>query len=171
VIVIAAIAAAAVAAAGPQPVPAAAQPATLTAPSLAVAPEDTVPDAAVAIRDAFQAAQSLRGSLDGRWRLSDLGGRPLLIFQLTDPGTANVGGDPADSTIEGAWRDPNRAGATDSSGFLDRVDRRKDSLSIHFSPRDGDPPIEVTLHPAADGGWRGELSTEDEQLRVVMAPF
>lgn len=148
-----------------------AAPATLITPPVPGGPAAGEPppqDAAIAILDAFQAAQSLQGPLDGRWRLSDLDGRALLLFQLADPGTANAA---ADSTIEGAWRDPNRAGATDSSGFLDHVDRRKDGLSIRFYARDGDPPIEITLRPAAGGGWRGELYAQGERLRVVMAPF
>ena len=182
-IAVAAIAAVVIATAGPQDVPAPApaasqavaqpppaaaasvQPAVLTVPPAAApTPEDT----ANAIRDAFQVAQSQRGPLDGRWRLNDAAGRALLIFQLSQPGVATADAAPS---IEGAWRDPNRTGATDSSGFLDQVDRRGDALSIRFYARDGDPPILITLRPSTGGQWRGELSEDDEDLKVVMAPF
>jgi hypothetical protein len=126
----------------------------------------------VAIRAAYQAAQNLQGPLDGRWRLTGDNGDPLYVFQLADPGHAPAprASMPWNPSIEGAWRDLKRPG-TDGSGLLSEVDRQGATVSIRFSRHEGDQPAMVTLHPAADGGWAGELSADGARRAVVMNRF
>ena len=190
--VIAALAALSLQAAQPAPSGAAAQAspaAPNAAPSSAPAPNPTPAPPTIdsvleqetltedarqaAVRAAFDAAQARRGALDGRWALSAPDGQALYIFQLTDPGQSP---DPRSITpqvpvIEGAWRDPRRAGAADGSGFLARVQRDGSALTIRFADRDPAHPQVVTLHLLADGRWSGALEGEGPSRPVVMARF
>jgi len=126
-----------------------------------------------AVRGAFDAAQARRGSLDGRWRLSGGGGEVLYIFQFTDPGQTP---DPRSTTpsvpvIEGAWRDPRRAGSADGSGFLASVQREGAALTVRFPDPDSAHFRSVTLHARASGDWAGQLEGAGAPQSVVMTRF
>jgi hypothetical protein len=126
-----------------------------------------------AVRGAFAAAEALRGGLDGRWRLSNADGTPLYIFQLADSGYAS---DPRSSTpwaptIEGAWRDLQREGAIDSSGFVTAVERTGGAVVIRFYNRDPSRPLVVTLTQGASGDWSGALEADGARRSVVMSRF
>jgi len=104
------------------------------------------------IRASVAAAQGFQGPMDGGWTLS-AGGRELYIFQLVD----------RDGLVEGAWRDPRRAGATNASGFIDAVERSGADVTFRFAG------VVATLHPSGDGRWAGKLEaagkTESVSLR------
>jgi hypothetical protein len=114
-----------------------------------------------AIGQAFQAAESRQGALDGAWRLVDADGVVVYVVQLSDPG--------AGAPIEGAWRDPRRPGATESSGFLSRVSLDGETLELRFG--DGLFAPKATLRPAADGGWTGELVHDGPRRAVAMSRY
>jgi hypothetical protein len=175
VIAIAAIAAAWLASAPPAGADEAgpeAAPAASARPDAAAAPHPE-PDAAPEIIAAFQAAEAMQGPLDGLWRLQDGQGRTLFIFSLADAGgpPAPLAADPDRPGIEGAWRDPGRAGAADGSGFLDIVRRDGGRLTIRFvAGPDGRPQI-LTLTAAGDGRWTGQLNDGGARRSVVMSRF
>jgi len=127
-----------------------------------------------AVRAAFAAAQALRGGLDGRWRLTTAEGEALYIFQFADSG---LSADPRSSTpwtptIEGAWRDPRREGAIDSSGFVSSIERNGMVLVIRLFDRDNRRPTVITLNQQSGGpGWSGALEDGDGHHNVVMSPF
>jgi hypothetical protein len=126
-----------------------------------------------AVRSAFDAAEARRGDLDGRWRLEAGDGRILYIFQLSDPGQV---ADPRSITphvpvIEGAWRDPGRAGAAGGSGFLASVQRDGTALTIRFSDRDPARSQVVRLHLKPDGDWAGGIEGEAASQPLVMKRF
>jgi hypothetical protein len=126
-----------------------------------------------AVRAAFDAAQARRGDLDGRWRLSASDGPTLYIFQFSDPGRSP---DPRSSSpsvpvIEGAWRNPRRAGLPDSSGFLAGVERGGAALTVRFQDGDGAHPRIVTLRPRPGGDWAGTLEGGAPAQAVVMTRF
>jgi hypothetical protein len=64
--------------------------------------------------------------------------------------------DTARPQIEGAWRDLRREGALGGDGVLDQVSRDGERLVLSFHERAG--PAQAILHPAAGGGWSGELA-------------
>ena len=118
--------------------------------TVAAAQEDAG-DAAIdaRIRASAEAAESLQGPLDGSWTLV-ADGRPIFAFQLVDkPG----GRDP----LEGAWRDLRRPASPGDIGVIDTLDRGRDTLTIGFAPRAGEPPVTIELKSGPDGGWAGEL--------------
>ena len=126
-----------------------------------------------AVKAAFAAAQARRGPLDGRWRLSAPDGQALYIFQFTDPGQSpdprSI--NPSVPVIEGAWRDPRRAGAVGGSGFLASVRRDGAGLTVQFADRDPAHLQIVTLHPLANGDWAGALEGEAASRPVTMRRF
>lgn len=113
------------------------------------------------IADAYKAAESQQGGLDGTWRLEDADGGLLYVFQISDPGGGGA--------IEGAWRDPRHLGRTDSSGFLASIRRDGDGLDIRFGGGLFAP--QLVLKPTLDGGWAGELTHDGPRRRVVMNRF
>jgi hypothetical protein len=110
------------------------------------------------ISDAYNAAESRLGPLDGTWRVIGQAGEVLYVLQLDDPGG---GGD-----LDGAWRDPRRLGAGDSTGFLAAVRRVGDDLEIRFEG--GLFPKRIALKPVAGGGWAGELIHDGPKQAVTM---
>ena len=126
-----------------------------------------------AVRAAYAAAEARRGSLDGRWRLSTPDGQALYIFQFSDPGRSpdprSIS--PSVPVVEGAWRDPLRAGAAGSSGFLINVRRDGADLIVRFQDQEPAHPRLVKLHQRPDGVWAGTLESEAEPRPVVMARF
>ena len=129
-------------------------PAPVSAPTPGPAPPPEV-----LIRQTYDAAQAQQGALDGAWRLADADGRLLYVFQLSDPG--------GDGPVEGAWRNPSRLGAVDSSGFLGSVRKEGDRLEIRLA-RGLFPPT-VMLRPNLAGGWNGELIHQGPRRPVVMS--
>jgi hypothetical protein len=130
-------------------------------------------DQQAVIQAAYQAAEAQQGPLDGLWRLTDDAGRTLFIFDLNDPGAAPApkGPAPDSPTLDGAWRDPNRAGSTDASGFIDTVRHDGGKLSIRFVEDPGDRPEVLTLRAGRDGRWTGELAGAGSRQPVVMIHF
>jgi hypothetical protein len=126
-----------------------------------------------AVRGAFAEAEALRGGLDGRWRLSGADGAPLYIFQFADSGYS---ADPRSATpwtptIEGAWRDLQREGAIDSSGFVTAIERTGGAVVIRFYNRDPSHPQVVTLTQGSGGDWTGALDADGARRNVVMNRF
>ena len=130
-----------------------------TTPDDSAPPFDPLADDAqgLTVESAYRAAQARRGSLDGRWRLSDGAGAPLFDFQLSDPGAAPspASADPDHPQIEGAWRDLRREGALAASGFLASVQRDGETLELTFA--EGPRTMRIRLKPASGPGWSGEL--------------
>lgn len=111
------------------------------------------------LRSSFASAQGLQGPLDGAWMLRGAGGQPLYSLLFVDKGLGQ---------LEGAWRDPRRRGATDSSGFLAGVQRMGAQLSASFYPLPGAPAATITLNPSADGAWSGELDEGGRRTSVTL---
>jgi hypothetical protein len=110
------------------------------------------------LRASSASAQGLQGPLDGAWTLRSTSGRELYSLLLVDNAQA----------LEGAWRDPRRRGATDASGFLNDVQRSGAGIVITFYPAPGAGLATLTLTPAADGSWSGELEERGERQRVSL---
>jgi hypothetical protein len=119
------------------------------------------PDAAfeARLRDSFDAAQALQGSLDGRWTLYDAGGRALYAFQIVDP----AGGGP----LQAAWRDLRDSRATGGLGVVSDIARTGGSLRLSFAGRGG---LINTLLLWRDhrGGWSGRLAEGGKAMRVML---
>jgi hypothetical protein len=101
------------------------------------------------LRATFNAAQGMQGALDGRWVLR-VNGFDAYLLQLVDKGQG---------VLEGAWRDTRRAGAVDSSGFIDEIQNVAGRLTIRFKTRrSGAQTVEATLEASAPGQWFGEVT-------------
>ena len=111
------------------------------------------------LRSSFASAQGLQGPLDGAWMLSTTGGQPLYALLFVDKGQG---------LLEGAWRDPRRRGATDSSGFMASVQRIGSQLRANFQSRPGAPPTTITLDPAGGGTWSGVLDEAGTRTIVTL---
>lgn len=119
------------------------------AASLAAAPPSPNVDARIAASAA--AAQALQGSLDGTWVLADHKGRPLYVFQIVEPPSGG---------LEAAWRAP---GATGALGLVDAIDRRRDRLTLAFTPSGVAANVKLQWR---GGAWRGVLRRGDEIFDV-----
>ena len=160
---IAAVWLAALGADAPTPSPPAAPPPTVQpAADGSDAPAIDVPGQPPAkIGEAYAAAQSKQGPLDGAWRVLGADGGPLYELEINDPGG---GGE-----VDGAWRDPRRPGTLDSSGVLASVRASADGLEIRFEG--GLFPRRLDLKPAPGGGWAGELIHDGPRQAVTMTRF
>jgi len=87
--------------------------------------------------------------------LADQAGHTLYAFQLVDAGY---------ETLEGAWR---RVDIARRSGFI-LAAREGGRTSLRFFEPGGSGPILVTLEPALDGSWRGQMVREGTSTPVVM---
>ena len=103
------------------------------------------------LRASMAATRSLAGPMDGGWTLS-AGGRDLYVFQLTDRKGA----------VEGAWRDPRRAGTLDASGLIDQITPTEAGLTLRIGDRI------VTLRVDVDGRWTGDLSEAGLHEAVIL---
>lgn len=110
------------------------------------------------MRSSFNSAQGLQGPLDGAWSLR-AGGSELYDLQLVDSGSGS---------LEGAWRDPRRRGATDASGFIDTISRYGGQLTIRLTPRPGADAVIITLAADTRGSWSGEINERGERRSVTM---
>jgi hypothetical protein len=111
------------------------------------------------VKGSILAAQGLQGPLDGGWSIEGPDGAGLYVLQLVD----RVGGD---GPVEGAWRDPRRAGAVGSTGLIDVVDRSDGGFLARFSPRAGQLAT-LDLTPRGDGSWTGKLNENGTQILVT----
>jgi hypothetical protein len=102
------------------------------------------------IRASLAAAEGFMGPLDGGWTVAGPNGQALYVLQLAD----------RNGEIQGAWRDPRRAGQPDASGLIDDIVREGSEVRFRFAAVSG------VLRPAGGGGWSGELS-EDGKTRAV----
>ncbi|WP_340644544.1 hypothetical protein [Phenylobacterium sp.] len=110
------------------------------------------------MRSSFNSAQGMQGPLDGAWSLK-AAGSDLYDLQLVDSGSGS---------LEGAWRDPRRRGATDASGFIDSIRRIGGQLTIRITPRPGAEPSVLMLNADLTGTWSGELTERGERRSVTM---
>ena len=122
-----------------------------------------------AVRGAFDAAQARRGSLDGRWRLSDAMGAPLYDFLLADRGEARPDpmAPPDQPPIEGAWRDLRRPGAINDAGALEAVRHEGERLTIAFTVP-GSGALTLALEQLPSGVWMGETEIGGATVAVFL---
>jgi hypothetical protein len=104
------------------------------------------------IRAGLMAAEGFMGPLDGGWTLL-AGGKELYVLQLAD----------RNGELQGAWRDPRRAGQPDSSGLIDEIVREGAAVRLRFAAVSG------VLRPAGSGGWSGELIEGGRTQSVKLA--
>ncbi|WP_295244502.1 hypothetical protein [uncultured Brevundimonas sp.] len=98
-------------------------------------------------------ADAAMGPLDGRWRIAQPDGRPLLSLSLTDRGEGR--------RVEGAWRSLDAPAGVDRMGVAGPVSTLGEVVVIPLSEG------ELHLHPAANG-WAGEW-IRDGRARPVTA--
>ena len=98
-------------------------------------------------------AETGMGPLDGRWRIAQPDGRPLLSLSLTDRGEGR--------RVEGAWRSLDAPAGIDRMGFAGPVSTLGEVIVIPLSEG------ELRLHAAANG-WAGEW-VQDGRARPVTA--
>lgn len=103
-------------------------------------------------------AQGRQGQLDGGWTVAGADGTKLYSLQLVDPGDSVT-------SLEGAWRSLQRQGLG-TTGLITGFERGAASLVVRFSRRSADNPTVLTLQPAVDGSWTGEM-WEDGSTRPV----
>jgi hypothetical protein len=110
----------------------------------------------------FNAAESLQGPLDGSWTLVSASGQAIFAFQLVDrPG----GHDP----VEGVWRDLRRPATPGDIGFIDRLIRAPDGLSIQLDATPGQPTVAVTLRlDPTTGAWSGTMRENGVEAPVKL---
>lgn len=111
------------------------------------------------MRSSFAAAQGMQGPLDGAWTVRSGAGQSVYTLLLVDKNNGR---------LEGAWRDPRRPGSRDSSGFLSAIQRIGTQLTASFYPSAGAGVVSLTLTPAANGDWSGELTEGGRRSSVVM---
>ena len=98
-------------------------------------------------------AEAAMGPLDGRWRIAQPDGKPLLSLSLTDRGEGR--------RVEGAWRSLDAPAGIDRMGFAGPVSTQGEVVIIPLSEG------ELRLHAAANG-WAGEW-VQDGRARPVTA--
>ena len=103
------------------------------------------------IRGSAAAAQGLQGPLDGGWTVRSAYGVAVMTLQLVDRGNGY-------GQLEGAWRSLD--GPVSKVGLIDSLDRQPAVLTIRITKAPGKPTVVLTLTPASDGGWAGEVSDE-----------
>lgn len=113
-----------------------------------------------AVRASAAAADSLMGSLDGGWRLTDRRERPLYRIEIADRGL----GPP---TVEGSWRDLRRRRAGSCCGYLAVIVHQDRRLKLRFQAPGAKGETAVTLRPAG-AGWTGELRRGGRATRVTL---
>jgi hypothetical protein len=97
--------------------------------------------------------EAAMGPLDGRWRIAQPDGRPLLSLSLTDRGEGR--------RVEGAWRRLDAPAGIEKMGVAGPVSTQGEVIVIPLSKG------ELRLHPAADG-WAGDWIL-DGRARPVTA--
>lgn len=117
-----------------------------------------------AILASARTAQSMQGPLDGGWSLSSEEGRRIYSFRFSDRGQGM-------SLAEGAWRDLQQgAGAgVAASGFISSVGYDGEKLMLRFYEAGPEDLVVLTVKPANDGAWRGELWRKGAITKVLFA--
>jgi len=108
------------------------------------------------IRSSFASAESFQGPLDGGWTLAARGA-DVYAFQIVD----------RRDRLEAVWRDLRRPGSLNASGLVDDIQRSGGGVTLRFTETSS-PSATLTLHPAPDGRWTGDLVRGDETLTVTM---
>lgn len=121
------------------------------------APEDAAYEATVL--GGAAAVQGRQGPLDGAWELATDAGQSLYAFQIVQG--------PDGQPPEGAWSNLPATPAVRSSGFL-LVAQEPGRVILRFFEPNGSAPIAVTLTPALDGSWRGQMVRAQASSAVVM---
>ena len=103
------------------------------------------------IRGSAASAQGLQGPLDGGWTVRSAYGVPVLSLQLVDRGNGY-------GQLEGAWRSLD--GPVGRVGLIDSLDRQPVILTIRITRSPGKPTLVLSLTPATDGSWTGEVMDE-----------
>ncbi|WP_404418139.1 hypothetical protein [Brevundimonas vesicularis] len=98
-------------------------------------------------------AEAAMGPLDGRWRIAQPDGKPLLSLSLTDRGEGR--------RVEGAWRSLDAPAGIDRMGFAGPVSTQGEVVIIPLSEG------ELRLHAAANG-WAGDW-VQDGRARPITA--
>lgn len=111
------------------------------------------------IRGSFASAQGMQGALDGHWVVRAVQGGELYDLQLVDKNNG---------ILEGAWRDPRRRGAADSSGFVDDIQRNGGQITARFQIRSSGDRATLTLSMDSNGGWSGDLTELGDRRGVTM---
>jgi hypothetical protein len=120
------------------------------------------------IRSSFQAAEAMRGALDGRWRLAAAdGGPPIYVFQFSDSGGAPDARatTPMAPQVEGSWRDMRRPDALNGSGITETIRRDSQGMTIVFYEDNQEQTF--VLQPAG-AAWTGELMLAGVRTKVLM---
>ena len=144
-----------------------------TAPVASPMETPGAPDQQASVQAAFAAAEAMQGPLDGLWRLNDAAGHTLFIFDLSDAGgpPAPLAASPDHPGVEGAWRDPNRPGKADASGFVDSITYESGLLLIGFVEVPDQARAKIDLVLGRDGVWRGALNGAGPRQAVTMIRF
>ncbi len=111
------------------------------------------------IRGSAAASQGLQGPLDGGWTIRTAAGAPVLSLQLVDRGQGY-------GQLEGAWRSLDVP--VSRVGLIDSLDRQPTVLTIRITRAPGRPTAVLSLTPASDGTWRGDLMDDQGVRPVVM---
>ena len=109
------------------------------------------------IRSSFAAAESYQGPLDGGWTLSDEGRGERFRFQIVE----------RRDRLEAVWRDLRAKDAITTSGLVDQIQRSGSGVTLSFLDGRGGA-VRLTLAPAGDDRWRGELLQGDQKLAVTL---
>ena len=109
------------------------------------------------IRSSFAAAESYQGPLDGGWTLSEDRGGDRFKFQIVE----------RRDRLEAVWRDLRAKDALTTSGLVGQIQRTGSGVMLSFLDGRG-ASIRLTLTPAGDDRWRGELLQGDQKLAVTL---
>jgi len=118
----------------------------------------------------FEAAQRIRGPLEGRWRVAASGDAPLYLIELADPGGLPDprAAAPEAAQLEGAWLDLGRVEAPAGAGYLVAAKQTRRGLVLMFYEGRRPQAHTLRLHTAGDDRWRGTLSAGRRRSAVVM---
>jgi hypothetical protein len=109
------------------------------------------------IRSSFAAAESYQGPLDGGWTLAEDRSGDRFRFQIVE----------RRDRLEAVWRDLRAKDALTTSGLVEQIQRAGGGLILSFLDGRG-ASIRLTLSPAGDDRWRGELLQGDQKLPVTL---
>ncbi len=124
--------------------------AVATAAAIALTGGGATADPAAAAFDARMAASAgaaerLQGRMDGRWILVGACGRPLFVFEISDPPQHS-------GPLQAAWRRADGAG----TGLVEAIAGDNRRLVLRFAPDAG--AARLVLRRPSGGGWRGWLT-------------
>ena len=109
------------------------------------------------IRQSFAAAESYQGPLDGGWTLAEERTGDRYRFQIVE----------RRDRLEAVWRDLRAKDALTTSGLVDQIERTGATLTLSFLDGRG-ASVRLSLQPAGDDRWRGELALGDQRVPVTL---